>query len=527
MNVVMLVSACVLELMVWYLVTRYNLHMFQQNTYLAGEQFAWLRKNWMRQDILIVHLALAAWLALTRFWLAVLLFAAVTCFVLYYFDFLRSYLAKKPLVFTARVKRMLAADAVLSALCVACVALFTREAWLAWLALAATASLQMFVVPLANACMQPIERAINRRYLNEAKSLLASNPQLKIIGITGSFGKTSVKYYLNALLRERFSVLMTPGNFNTPLGVTITVRQSLRPTHEIFICEMGARYVGEIAEICELAHPSMGVITALGPQHLDTFGSVENIVKTKFELVDALPAGAPAFLNFDNELIRAKAATYEGKPGAPRVVAYGTGEGSGYWVSDVQLSATGTSFVVHAPDGDTGAFQTKLIGEHNVVNVCGAIAVAHELGMSMEELRVPVRKIQAPEHRLQMKPQAGATIIDDAYNSNPVGSRLAVETLGRMPGVRILVTPGMVELGSDQERYNYEFGTYMTGNCDHVVVVGSENRDAILRGLADSGFDQAHVRTFTKVDEAIAYAYSVRDEGHKFILLENDLPDIY
>lgn len=518
----------VLIFLSWWYVMRYNLHTFQQNSYMPREQLAWLRGAWLRQDVLILGLVTGALAMWTPFELVDIICLAVWSFILYYFHFLRVYLSKKPLVFTARVKRLIACDVLI---CCGCSAL---AHWLvdftcAGVVFAALTMLQCLVVIVANAINHPIEVAINNRYINDARRILAQNPGLRVVGVTGSFGKTSVKSYLETLLKDRFELLVTPGNYNTTLGVVRTIRASLRPTHELFVCEMGARYEHDIAEICDLVHPWCGVVTAIGPQHLETFGDIEAIKRTKFELVDALPEDGLAFLNFDNEHIREMA---RGRRG---VVAYGTsdeaaaaaGEGGLYRAIDIGLSKRGTSFTLVTPKGETCAYQMRLVGGHNVVNVVGALAVAHELGVPLSTLRTAVRRLRPVEHRMEMSERGGATIIDDAYNSNPVGSRAAVETLAMFDGTRVLVTPGMVELGEEQYRYNREFGVTAASCCDYVAIVGKENREALHEGVLEGGLGPERVRIFNRVEDAVSWAYLVGGDAHRYILLENDLPDIY
>ena len=192
-----------------------------------------------------------------------------------------------------------------------------------------------------------------------------------------------MKYYLNTLLEDFYNVLITPGNFNTTLGVVRTIREHLKPSHEIFLCEMGARRVNDIKEICDLVHPDAGIITSIGPQHLETFHSIDHIIDTKYELADALPKGGKIFLNGDNDYIRGNADKYRSDRS---VIFYTNEQGEGYHASDIRLSNLGTEFTVTAPDGESARFAMRLIGGHNVINVCGAIAVAHEMGMSLDEL---------------------------------------------------------------------------------------------------------------------------------------------
>lgn len=169
----------------------------------------------------------------------------------------------------------------------------------------------------------------------------------------------------------------------------------------------------------------------------------------------------------------------------------------------------------------------KLIGAHNVINVVGAIAVAHKLGVSLGDLKIPVRRLQSVEHRMQLREHGLVTIIDDAYNSNPVGSKAAVETLKMFDGIRILVTPGMVELGDKEEEFNYKFGTYAADCCDHILLVGKKRTKPIYEGVLSKGFPEEKLKAFDKLEEALAYAYEIKGQGHKYILLENDLPDNY
>ena len=164
--------------------------------------------------------------------------------------------------------------------------------------------LQPFLVLLVNWINRPVEQAIDRHYVQDAARILRQMPELTVIGVTGSYGKTSVKYFLNTLLSSRYNVLQTPGNYNTTLGVVRTIREYMKPFHEIFICEMGAREIGDIKEICDLVHPDHGIITSVGPQHLQSIHTIENIIKTKFELADAVPSEGKVFLNYDNEYIR-------------------------------------------------------------------------------------------------------------------------------------------------------------------------------------------------------------------------------
>lgn len=504
-----------------FLTMRHNMHMFQLNGYKNNEHINWIRKNLRQQWLLGFGMVLGILrIAFPVLGLDILIWLTLLLDILVY-RAMRRLNTKKKLVYTARVKRMITTILVLTALTVLLTAVFAGVRPLTGLFMLLV-SIQWFLNLIANVINHPIEQGISRHYINEAKRMLAEAPNLKIIGVTGSYGKTSMKFFLQTLLQSRYNVLVTPGNFNTPLGVTITVRNYLKPSHEIFICEMGARHVGDIKEVCDIAHPDYGIITSVGPQHLETFFSMENIQKTKFELADALPEGGLLFLNGDNDYIQGKAAEYPKK-----IFYYSEKEGAGYQARDVAVSQFGTEFTVVTPAGETERFQMKLIGAHNVINVVGAIAVAHSLGMSLQELKIPVRRIQPVEHRMQMREHGLVTVIDDAYNSNPVGSKAAVETLAMFDGIRILITPGMVELGDKEKEYNYKFGTYAAACCDYILLVGRRHTEPIREGVLSQGFPEEKCLVYDRLEEAVSYAYAIKGQGHKYILLENDLPDNY
>ena len=530
-------SLCaVLTLPAFLYVLRYNLHMFQLNGYKNGEHIHWLKKNVSRQYLLIL-IGISGVLSMCLPGIVTLLLQTATVLIcMKYYLYLKKTNTKKKLVYTARVKRLILTDSILVILLLVLTGVFLRVSRIAG-AFAILTTLQIIVLVIVNWINRPVEGMINQHYINDAKKKLRSVPDLTVIGVTGSYGKTSVKYYLDTLLKEHFEVLITPESYNTPMGVVKTIRSFLKPSHQIFICEMGARHVGDIKEICDIVHPEHGIITSVGPQHLETFFNMDNIVNTKFELADALPEVGLLFLNGDNEYIRNHSGKYKNK------IFYTTGEWAKarelesqieegevpqyYQTGDVKLSRTGTEFTVTAPDGEKETFQMRLLGEHNVINVAGAVAVANTLGIPLKQLKVPVRRIQPVAHRMQLLERGNYTIIDDAFNSNPVGSRAAVETLKQFEGVRILITPGMVELGEKEEEYNYKFGTYAADCCDYILLVGEKHTAPIHKGVLESGFSQERCRVFEKLEDALSFAYSIKAEGHKFILLENDLPDNY
>ena len=506
MNIVLTVIwfATYLAGAVWY--ELYIVHMFQQNSYKPREYMEWMQVHSNVGRLLGKCLYGIISLPLVLVGNAGCLIAACVMNIMTMIVN-KPHAAKKPLVYTKRVKRMLITTTLIYLIGVLLSLLLPADGYRIVLTesgptaieavtyrlrvcmgvLTGLFIIQPFLILLVNLLNHPIERGIDRYYINDAARILREMPNLKIIGVTGSYGKTSVKYFLSTLLSGRYNVLHTPGNYNTTLGVVRTIREQMKPFHEIFICEMGAREVGDIKEICDLVHPDYGIITSIGPQHLQSFHTIENIIGTKFELADAVPEDGRVFLNYDNEYIRRHKIN-------KNVVSYGTtGDDVDFRAYDIAVSPRGSSFKMKDENGDEYEFHTRLVGNHNVQNIAGAIAAAHTLGIPMEKLKYPVKQLESVEHRLQLKKQGGRIILDDAYNSNKNGFKAALDTLAMFKELRILMTPGMVELGEKQYDENKEVGVYAADKCDYAVLVGREQTRPIQDGLRGAGFAKNRV----------------------------------
>ena len=499
----------------------YIVHMFQQNSYKPREYREWMqvRSNVGRLLGKSLYAVISLPLVLVGN-LGCLIGAIVMNMMTILVNKPRQ--AKKPLVYTMRVRRMLVTTAVLYMIGML-VSLTAGEYWVraGECILLVLFLLQPFLILLVNWINRPVEQAIDRHYVSDAARILREMPDLTVIGVTGSYGKTSVKYFLNTLLSSKFNVLQTPGNYNTTLGVVRTIREQMKPFHEIFICEMGAREVGDIKEICDLVHQDYGIITSIGPQHLQSFHTVENIIATKFELADAVPAEGKVFLNYDNSYIR-------GHKIDKNVVSYGTaGAAIDYRAYDITVSPNGSTFKMKDAQGEEFEFHTRLVGNHNVQNIAGAIAVAHTLGIPMEKLRYPVKQLESVPHRLQLSRQGGRILLDDSYNSNKNGFMAALDTLAMFKELRILMTPGMVELGEKQYSENKEVGVYAADKCDYAVLVGREQTKPIQDGLLEAGFARSRMIVVDTLQEAFQMVNAIPDEKQKVVLIENDLPDNY
>lgn len=496
-------------------------HMLQQEMYLNNEYYHWYKskKKIVFSDVFAPCIGILAglidksagkitYILLTLVTLAIMIKLAPK--------------AKKAFVITPRVKRLLTTSTILgaaSAILLVCLANITF-----FITMAAVMLLNIgmgYFVGGINKINSPIEGLINNYYINDAKRIINELPNLKVVGITGSYGKTSTKYILTKLLSEKYHTLMTPESYNTTMGVVKTVRNSLTAAHEIFVCEMGAKYVGDIKEICDIVNPSYGIITSIGPQHLETFENIDNIINTKYELYDAVADKNNVVVNVSSPVINANMRS--------GVTTCGTEESDGgkYYAKDISYGTFGARFVMCCDDGTEIELETKLLGKHTVSNIVAAAAMAIKLGVEPEQIKYAVRRLEPVPHRLQMKNHGnGITVIDDAFNSNAEGSKAAVDVLGKFEkGKRMLITPGMVELGDKEYEINFEFGKCAAKNCDYIILVGEKQTVPIKNGILSADYD-GELYVAADLGDALIKMNEITESGWT-VLFENDLPDLY
>ncbi len=440
---------------------------------------------------------------------------------------------KKDLVYTKRAQRLLASMYIVNVLVliasvsIYCLLISNFFAYYPILLLICTALYYFapYTLILANILVKPIENAVNHYFYDMAKKKVRSLEELKIVGITGSYGKTSVKFITAKILEEKYNVLKTPESYNTPMGVSKVINNTLKDEYNAFVVEMGARSIGEIKEMAELAGPKIGVITSIGPTHLDTFINIDNIMKTKYELIEALPPDGVAIFNYDNQYLRKLAdKTFKEK------ILYGTDniELLDIYATDIEVSEQGSTFNLNDKKGSSIECQTKLLGKHNIENLLAGAAVGVALGLTLEEIVIGIKKVEPIPHRLQLiNPGTGVIVIDDAFNSNPVSSKAALEVINQFKeGRKIIVTPGMIELGEEEEEANRQFGRYIADVCDYVILVGKNRTKPIYEGIFEKDFNKDNVFVVGSLNEAtIVLQKIVRSKD--IVLFENDLPDTY
>lgn len=379
------------------------------------------------------------------------------------------------------------------------------------------------LVPLVHFMMKPIEKAISRGYVKKAKVKLQANTGLIRIGITGSFGKTSVKNFLHTILSEKYSVCASPLSYNTPMGMTRTILEELNPTHQVLIAEMGARKVGDIAELCDIIQPKFGIITMIGQQHLATFGNLDNIKKTKAELYKSLPKDG--FCVFNADTPPAADMYKDCKCGKSKISVCKKAD---VWAESIQNTSDGTKFLLCVKGSEPIKCQTKLLGIHNITNLLLCVPLALKLGLTLNEVVRGIDKVVPVEHRLQLvKAPNDVLILDDTYNASIEGSSRALQVLGMFDKRRkIVITPGLVELGTMERLANYEFGERIARVADLVIIVNETHYLSIRQGLLDSGFPESSIHKADTVQAAQNILKEILRKSD-VVLWENDLPDNY
>ena len=498
---------------------RHGYHILQLENYYNDRYAHWMRLNLkkvldIKSIILFIFPIVLVYMGEEK----IALIAEIIVLIVLSLLFRRSK-EKKAFVVTARIKRMYITNLIM--FFIIGLLLNTLDLKVMIIALNVVAILSYVLVYLTNLINRPIENAIRAKFARRAKKALKGIPNLKVIGITGSYGKTSTKYAVNTILSQKYNTLMTPESYNTTMGVVRTINEKLSPMHQLFICEMGAKYIGDIKEITDIVEPTYGILTAIGPQHLDTFKTLENVSKTKLELVDSLPDDGVAFVNWEDENIRKVKFT-------KKIVKYGLNSKADYYATNIEITERGSVFDVVLKGKDKISIKTKLLGKLNILNIVAAIAVGDYLGLSEEEIKTGVKFLRPVKHRLEMKQNPNGSItIDDAYNSNVRGASMALEVLKNFKGRnRILITPGIVELGDKGAEYNKEFGKEAAQSADFIILVGAKQAVPIYEGIKAKKYPQSKVYIAENLDEALKKMNEIMD-GNSVILFENDLPDNY
>jgi UDP-N-acetylmuramoyl-tripeptide--D-alanyl-D-alanine ligase len=446
---------------------------------------------------------------------------------------------KKPLVYTSRVKRLLFTLGILVFVTLGLTFIsviyplrkFSLSSWYffrynAFILLYSV--LTPIFILIANLVNAPVEMFVRHLYFVKAKKKL-HKAKIYSVGITGSFGKTSTKFFLASVLNSKYKTLTTPSSFNTPMGISKVLNGEVLDGYQYFTAEMGADHVGDIKELCNLVRPQAGIITAVGIQHLETFGTPENILKTKLELFDAIPDEGFGIYNYDCVMLRdAIAKRSYNFPLYTYSVESQNYQDVDIYAKDVIQTRDGLAFSACFKDGRVLEIKTGLLGRHNVQNLLAVILTAWKCGLSDKEIEFGMRNVEAVDHRLKrIDSGSGVLVLDDAFNSNYNGAIEAVNVLNEIgTHKKIVVTPGFVELADMEDVQNREFGAYMASKIDYAILVGGGKSLSIRDGLLDKDFAYDHIFQVNSLAEAQNVLAKILTAGD-VVLFENDLPDVY
>ena len=508
------------------------LHMLQQNLYNENNRYIkWLSKNikyvFVSLDLLAMLLFVFAYISTNKIASDILIILSLILYILEMLRLMALYKSekvKKPLVITKRVKRLIITTGILFVMPMVIYIFNYEHGELLLLISSIMTYFSYIIVWIAKIINTPVEKFVYHYYESKAHNKLKEMSKLKVIGITGSYGKTSSKNILNDILNMKYISRATPKNLNTEYGLMITINNYLDKFDEVFIAEMGAYKRGEIKKLCNMVHPKYGILTTIGLAHLETFGSPENIIKTKFELIESLPSDGVAVLNGDDP----KQLSYTIKSKCKKIWIGIDNHDVDIYACDIHYSYKGSTFnVVFKDDENKYPFETKLLGNHNIYNILAGIALGKEFGMKMNELQKGVSKVKPIESRLELRNYGYMYQINDAYNSNPIGAKMALDVLDLMPGIKVVVTPGMTELGEKEQELNNIFGTQISKVADYVILVGEKRTKPIFKGMVESGFDKDKIYVVNSVYDAYTLLQKMESKKEIYALFENDLPDIY
>ena len=516
--------ALVLSFMLSLAVKR-QLGVLQSSGYSNKKYCKWLRKKgnlaFERFVLLAMLCALSSAVAGLCFsfageWAAIISLAPFLIFFILYLVADKKVALRSELTFTPRLWRLYSVLILVTlVICYLAVTLlnFADAVWenkfFNYLRYCPLAVMPLILIPLmllSNGIAKIYEIPHNKKFIKRAKAKLSSS-DIKVIAITGSFGKTSTKFILNSMLSKKYRVLTTPRSHNTPIGIALAVNSHDLKDYDVFIAEMGARHLGDIEELCEICPPDISVITGVCGQHLETFKTFQNIVKAKGEILSYTKERAiiaddcfDLFAEFPAKKLRSNC------------------------VSDIECTPEGTAFTLTL-GGNSKKVKTKLLGRHSALNIGLAAEAAYYVGMTLEEIAEAVGEIEYIEHRLQLIKSGGVNILDDGYNSNVKGAAAAIEVLKSFDGRKIVVTPGLVELGVMEEKENFELGKKLVG-LDFVILVGDTLIGSVKKGYEENGGDSGKLKICPTLQSAQEELKGFIKEGDTVLFL-NDLPDIY
>ncbi|MFA6426840.1 MAG: UDP-N-acetylmuramoyl-tripeptide--D-alanyl-D-alanine ligase [Candidatus Magasanikbacteria bacterium] len=418
----------------------------------------------------------------------------------------------------------------LKAILIVAVSMIVEASWLLysrdWYVLLFALILRFFIIAIVVFVLNTLTNLIKKYFFYRAEKKLRHFPGLTVIGITGSYGKTTVKEFLYQILSTKFKVVRTPKNVNSDIGISRFILSTDFEGVDVFIVEIGAYARGDVQLVCDIIHPKIGILTAINAQHLSLFGSLKNIQDTKYELLRSLPRDGLAITNSDNPYCIEYIHELD-----CRVETFGTEEENNptCLITDIHTGPQGVGGTVRFRKGSEiieGSVETHLVGEHNALNVAPCLLVASFLGMHRKENMEAVRNLKNPENMLRIYSYGSTTIIDDSYNSNPDGFRAALFILSKYPSHRrrIVVTRGMLELGDLSNELHRQIGGEIAFIGDELVIITPDFIEPLTQGVGTKYNTEITIKT--NPEKLVEYMKKFKSTD-SVILLENRIPAVF
>ncbi len=361
----------------------------------------------------------------------------------------------------------------------------------------------------------PLTTRAKKKIYDLAFKKRIARKDLKVVGITGSFGKTTTKEFLNTILSEKFKVLATEGNVNTEIGVAQTLIKKVKDDHEVLVLEMGAYRKGEIRTICEFVRPDIGILTGINEQHVGLFGSLERTMEAKFELIESLPSTGLAVFNGDNEYCLQLAQGVQ----TPKEL-YSIEEPMDIWADKIEVRKDEVRFDLHVGD-EVRSVRSHITGRHNIQNVLACVSVALELGMTLDEVVAGVKKLSMPTKTMQVFQKGDYVLIDDTYNTNTDGIKSLLQFMheGYKDYKKIVVFPGILELGKHSQEIHMTMGTEIAKRADYFIISHTDFAKPLMRGARLGGMDADQMFILNNPVQVLGKISGIK--GKKVVLFES------
>ncbi|KKS73033.1 MAG: UDP-N-acetylmuramoyl-tripeptide-D-alanyl-D-alanine ligase [Candidatus Magasanikbacteria bacterium GW2011_GWE2_42_7] len=357
-----------------------------------------------------------------------------------------------------------------------------------------------------------------KMYIMIATKKIARYKKLRVIGITGSYGKSSTKEFLSQILETRYAIKKTPKNTNTEIGIAKHILKTDFAGVDVYVVEMGAYRMKEIKKICDIVHPQIGILTAIAPQHLSLFGSMENIAATKKELLTSLPKNGWAITNIDNAYCREIISNL-----SCHIRTFGSDEEykPDILIRDIENIENGITYRV-SDDTMDHIVRLNILGKHNVFNIVPAAIAAHRIGMSDEDIDMAIEKLTPGHGSITISPYGTATIINDSYNSNPEGFKAALDILNSFSSSRkrIVITRGMRELGDLSDELHEQIGGEISFVADELIITEKDVAASLAKGVVSKY--NTHIQHIYDPHELLKYVQGLKHTD-AVVLIENRL----